>query len=77
MSQETLFDADPKFRKGRPKGKRPGLKYDATKVRFMSIDEKKRIIEFVQKYYPEMSLSGFFRMLAREKIESVTGEKIT
>lgn len=53
----------------KPRGPKPGTKNTELKIRFGSEEEKERIMAFISKKYPEMSITGFVRLAAREKME--------
>ena len=53
----------------KPRGPKPGTKNTELKIRFRSVEEKERIMAFISRKYPEMSITGFVRLAAREKIE--------
>lgn len=53
----------------KPRGPKPKTKNTELKIRFGSAEEKERIMAFILRKYPEMSITGFVRLAAREKIE--------
>lgn len=74
-AQPTTLDdwKDAVVRKpGVPRGPKPDKKITEMKIRFNSENEKGRIMAFILEKYPEMSINGFMRLAAREKIERET-----
>ena len=74
-AQPTTLDdwKDAVVRKpGVPHGVKPDKKITEMKIRFNSENEKGRIMAFILEKYPEMSINGFMRLAAREKIERET-----